>query len=61
MKISEVENKIPDVKDILTTTVLNTKIGKVKNTIPDVSCLVKKTAYNVIILVIEKKYFTTSD
>ena len=54
MKISNVENKILDVKNFVTTTVLNTNIEEVKNLIPDVSGLVKKTDYNVI-SVIEKK------
>ena len=41
-KISEVENKIPNVSSLVTTAVLNTKIGEVENKIPDVSSLVKK-------------------
>ena len=34
-KISEVENKIPDISSLVTTTVLNTKISEVENKIPD--------------------------
>ena len=34
-KISEVENKIPDTSNLVTTTVLNTKINEVENKIPD--------------------------
>ena len=34
-KINEVENKIPDTTNLVTTTVLNTTIGKVENKIPD--------------------------
>ena len=59
MKISNVENKILDVKNFVTTTVLNTNIEEVKNLIPDVSGLVKKTDYNVI-SVIEKKIYYLS-
>ena len=58
MKISNVENKILDVKNFVTTTVLNTNIEEVKNLIPDVSGLVKKTD---VISVIEKKKITTSE
>ena len=45
-KISEVENKIPNVNGLVTTPVLNKKIGEVENKIHNVSGLVKKTDYN---------------
>ena len=35
IKISEVENKIPDSNNLMITTVLNTKIGEVEEKIPD--------------------------
>ena len=35
--IDDVESKIPDVRGLVTTTVLNTKICEVENKIPDVS------------------------
>ena len=34
IKVSEVENKIPDTSSLLTTTVLNTKVSEVENRIP---------------------------
>ena len=34
-KISEVENKIPDISSLATTTVPNTKVSEVENNIPD--------------------------
>ena len=34
-KISDVENKIPDTSDLVTTAVLNAKIREVENKIPD--------------------------
>ena len=34
-KISEVENKIPDTRSLVTTTVLNRKINEVENKIPN--------------------------
>ena len=40
--ITEIENKIPDISNLATKTVLNT----VENKIPDTSVLVKKTDYN---------------
>ena len=33
--ISEVENKIPDTRNLVTTNVLNTKISEVESKIPD--------------------------
>ena len=41
-KLTEIENKIPDVSSLATKTALTT----VENKIPDVSNLVKKTDYN---------------
>ena len=52
-KISEVENKIPDVSGLVTTTLLNTKIGDVENKIPDASGLAMTTDYNTKIKDIE--------
>ena len=40
--ITDIENKIPDISNLATETVLNT----VENKIPDTSVLVKKTDYN---------------
>ena len=34
-KLNEVENKIPNTRNLVTTTVLNTKINEVENKIPD--------------------------
>ena len=41
-KLTELENKIPDINDLATKTALTT----VENKIPDVSSLAKKTDYN---------------
>ena len=41
-----VENKIIDVRTLVTAAVLNTRIGEFQNKIPDVSSLVKKTDYD---------------
>ena len=54
-KISEVENKIPNVNGFLLTSVFNSKTTEVENKIPAVSSLVKKTDYNTNISDIEKK------
>ena len=50
-KISEIENKIPSISGLGTTSVLTA----VENKIPDVSNLVKKNDYNTKINEIEKK------
>ena len=50
-KITEIENKIPDVTNLATKTSLNT----VENKIPDTGGLVKKTDYNAKITEIEGK------
>ena len=50
-KLTELENKIPDVSSLATKTALTA----VENKIPDVSSLVKKTNYNTKITEIEKK------
>ena len=50
-KLTESENKIPDISNLATKTALTT----VENKIPSVSNLVKKTDYNTKITEIEKK------
>ena len=50
-KLTELENKIPDISNLATKTALTA----VENKIPDVSSLVKKTDYNTKITEIEKK------
>ena len=50
-KLTELENKIPDVSNLATKTVLTA----VENKIPSVSSLVKQTDYNTNISEIEKK------
>ena len=40
--IAELENKIPDIDNLVTTTVFNTKIGEFENKTPDAVGLVKK-------------------
>ena len=45
-KIGDVDNKIPDLSDLVTTTVLNMEIGEVESKISDVSGLVKNADYN---------------
>ena len=50
-KLTELENKIPDISSLATKTALTA----VKNKIPSVSCLVKKTDYDTKITEIEKK------
>ena len=50
-KLTELENKIPDVSSLATKTALTA----VENKIPDVSNLVKKTDYNTKVTEIEKK------
>ena len=61
--IAELENKIPDIDNLVTTTVFNTKIGEFENKTPDAVGLVKKKKrdYNPKVSAIEAKYFTTSD
>ena len=50
-KLTELENKIPDINNLATKTALTT----VENKIPDVSNLVKKTDYNTKVTEIENK------
>ena len=50
-KLTEFENKIPDVSSLVTKTGLTT----VENKTPSISSLVKKTGYDAIITEIEKK------
>ena len=50
-KITEIENKIPDISNLATKTALNT----VENKIPDTSSLVKKTDHNAKFTEIEGK------
>ena len=50
-KITETENKIPDISNLATKTALTT----VENKIPDTSDLVKKTDYNIKVSEIEGK------
>ena len=50
-KLTELENKIPDVSNLATKTALTT----VENKTPNVSSLVKKTDYNTKIIKIENK------
>ena len=50
-KLTELENKIPDISNLATKTALTT----VKNKIPSLSNLVKKTGYNTKVIEIEKK------
>ena len=56
-KIKEVENSIPAISDLLTTTVPDTKVGEVENKTTDVSGKVKKIDYDAKISEIEKKSF----
>ena len=50
-KLTELENKIPDISNLATKVALNT----VENKIPSVSSLVKKTDYNTKITEVENK------
>ena len=59
--VGDVDKKIPNVSELVTTTARNTKIIEVKNKFPNVSGLVKKTDYDAKISAIEGKYFTTDD
>ena len=52
-KLTEIENKIPDISNLATKTALNT----VENKIPSVSNLVNKTDYNTKITEIINKVF----
>ena len=56
-KITEIENKVPNINGLATTAELIT----VENKIPDVSNLVGKTDYDAEILDSKSKYFTTAD
>ena len=51
IKLTELENKIPDVRSLATKTALSA----VENKIPDVSSLVKKAIYGTKISELEKK------
>ena len=64
-KITELENKIPDISNLATKTALTT----VENKIPSVSSLVKKTDYdtkiltlriNLIIIIMILYYYSTN-
>ena len=50
-KLTELENKIPDISNLATEIALTTA----ENKIPDVSNLVEKTDYNTKVTEIEKK------
>ena len=50
-KLTELENKIPDISNLATKTALTT----IENKIPSISSLVKKTDYNTKITEIENK------
>ena len=50
-KLTELENKVPDVRGLATKLALTA----VENKIPDISSLVKKTDYNTKITELEKK------
>ena len=52
-KLTELENKIPDISNLATKTVLTT----VENKTPNASSLVKKTDYDRKITEIEKKTY----
>ena len=54
-KITEVENKIPDIKHLAS----KTEVTAVENKIPDVSNLVSKTNYNTKISEIKSKIKNT--
>ena len=47
-KISEVENKMPDTRSLVTTTVLNTKIGKEENKILDHAKYITTPEFNKV-------------
>ena len=55
-KITEVENKIPHIKDLAS----KTELTAVENKIPDVSSLVRKTDYSAEITKIKNDYVTTA-
>ena len=55
-KITEVENKIPDIKNLAS----KTEVTAVENKIPDVSGLVKKTHYAAEITKIKNDYVTAT-
>ena len=65
-EIGDVDKKITDLSDLVTTTVLNTKISKNENKIPDTS-LMTETALNTKISEVENKtpdnskYITTEE
>ena len=52
-KLTELENKIPDVSSLATKTALTA----VENKIPDVSSFIKKTNYDTKISELEKKSY----
>ena len=45
-KISEVENKIPDTSNLVTTTVLNTKVSEVENKMPKYERYITASEFN---------------
>ena len=57
VKTKDIEDKIPDITNLATTTALT----NVENKISDVSDLVKKADYDAKIKDIKDKYLTTSD
>ena len=48
IKISEVENKIPNTSSLVTTTVLSTKISEVENKIPDYIKYITSPEFNML-------------
>ena len=56
-KITDFDEKGPDLSAFVTTIVLNTKFKEVNNKISNFSGLVKKTDYDVKISEIDGKYF----
>ena len=55
-KITEVENKIPDIKNLAS----KTEVAAVENKPPDVSILIRKTDYATEITKIKSEYVTTT-
>ena len=62
-KINEVENEIPNISNLATTTALNEKINEIKNKILNVTILATTTAFTAVENKIfeQSKYITTPE
>ena len=61
IKVSEVDNEIPNSSNLVNTTGLNTKIGEVKNEIPDHAKYITTLATKDYIFFLDRMWFPSKD